>query len=106
EAKVSMRRRLRWVKTNSFAIVACCLVGMAELSLSYPQQILDDGIAWGKAMRLLQLDQRLIKMTFSNEPHSVVQCGRLRTQRRRKCKEQEDRRNDPIAGHRFAPSSA
>src|ERR1035438_817474 len=78
EAKVPMRRRLRGVQTNCIAIVACGLVCVIELSLRNPKQVLDRGIPGGKSMRLFQPSQSLIKMAFSNQSYTVVQCLILR----------------------------
>ncbi len=73
-----MRRRLRGVKPNCIAIVACGLVGVIELSLCDPKQVLDGGIPGSESMRLFQPGQSLIEMTFSNQSDPIVQCPILR----------------------------
>jgi hypothetical protein len=80
EAQIPVRSRLRWVKANCIAIVACCRIALAQLSFGYPKQVLDGGIAWRQAMRLLQLDESLIEMAFSNQFYAVIQRGGLRVQ--------------------------
>ncbi|HUD14487.1 MAG TPA: hypothetical protein VMQ56_12610 [Terracidiphilus sp.] len=106
EAKIPMRRGLRGVKPNRIAIVACGLVRMIELSLRNPKQVLDRGIPGSKAMRLFQPGQGLIEMTLSNQSHPFVQRLVLRGEETGRCEGQEGKRDDPIPGHCFAPSSA
>jgi hypothetical protein len=60
--------------------VVCGLVGVIELGLRNPKEVLDRGIPGGESMRLFQFGQSLIEMTFSNQSHPIVQGSILRVE--------------------------
>ena len=82
-----MRRSLQGVEANRVAIVVAGLVRVAEFGFGNPQQVFDGGVAGRNAMRLFELDQRLIESPFANEPHSLLQRRGLRAKRRGQCNE-------------------
>ena len=105
ESQVLVWRCLRGVEVNRVAIVAGCLVEVAELGLGNPQQILYDGGAGRDAMRLLELDQRLIEAAFANERHPLLQRRGLRAKRQSQCGSEQRKHDQQATFHCFAPES-
>src|ERR1039457_1910618 len=79
---------------------------MSEFCLGDAHKIFNGGTPRRNAMRLLQLDERLIEASFANELRSLVQRRGLRTQQGRQCNENKGGSNHPRPSHCFAPRLA